>query len=98
MHDDDDWVGTPPEGRYSRDRARPEFWRNQWQASIGGAIAMLLIVALVLPSHALAGSVQILESGAVLGGSEYRVRARNRNTRPVRLQLTATTVEPLPHS
>ena len=48
MHDDDDWVGTPPEGRYSRDRARPEFWRNQWQASIGGAIAMLLIVALVL--------------------------------------------------
>ena len=23
--DEDDWVGVPPEGRYSRDRAKPEF-------------------------------------------------------------------------
>ena len=22
--DDDDWVGTPPEGHYTRDRAKPE--------------------------------------------------------------------------
>ena len=29
--DDDDWVGTPPEGRHSRDRANPGFWANQWQ-------------------------------------------------------------------
>ena len=33
--DEDDWVGTPPEGRHSRDRADPEFWRRkQWQAGI----------------------------------------------------------------
>ena len=30
--DDDDWVGEPPEGRYTRDRAKPEFWRNPGQA------------------------------------------------------------------
>ena len=28
MSDDDDWVGTPPEGRYTRDRAKPEFWQQ----------------------------------------------------------------------
>ena len=27
--DDDDWVGEPPEGHYSRDRAKPDFWRLQ---------------------------------------------------------------------
>ena len=32
MADDDDWVGEPPEGRHSRDRANPGFWANQWQA------------------------------------------------------------------
>jgi hypothetical protein len=45
--------------------------------------------------------VRILSRGSVLGGSEYRVRARNTNapgTAPVRLELTVTTVEPLPHS
>jgi hypothetical protein len=26
--DDDDWVGEPPEGRYSADRADPGFWRQ----------------------------------------------------------------------
>ena len=31
--DDDDWTGEPPEGRHSRDRARPGFWENQWQAA-----------------------------------------------------------------
>jgi hypothetical protein len=25
--DGEDWVGEPPEGRYSRDRAKPEFWK-----------------------------------------------------------------------
>jgi hypothetical protein len=50
MDDDDDWVGTPPEGRYSRDRADAAFWRNQWQpAAIGGAAVLILIViALVI--------------------------------------------------
>lgn len=47
--DDDDWVGTPPEGRYSRDRAKPEFWRMSWQASVfGGVLAVLVIVVIVL--------------------------------------------------
>jgi hypothetical protein len=27
--DDDDWTGEPPEGRHSRDRADPDFWRRQ---------------------------------------------------------------------
>ncbi len=34
--DDDDWVGTPPEGRHSRDRADPGFWQNQWQPAAAG--------------------------------------------------------------
>jgi hypothetical protein len=46
VDDDDDWTGTPPEGRYSRDRARPDFWRDQWQAS--AAVAGLLVVIVVL--------------------------------------------------
>ena len=28
--DEDDWVGEPPEGRYSRDRAKPEYWARPW--------------------------------------------------------------------
>ena len=27
--DDDDWVGEPPEGRHTRDQAKPEAWRRQ---------------------------------------------------------------------
>jgi hypothetical protein len=47
--DDDDWVGTPPEGRYTRDRADPGFWRNQWQpAAVGGAVLVVLIVIVLL--------------------------------------------------
>jgi hypothetical protein len=45
--------------------------------------------------------VRILTRGSALGGSEYQVRAHNTNARgtaPVRLEVTATTVEPLPHS
>lgn len=41
--------------------------------------------------------VAIIESGAVEGGSLYRVRARNANppgSAPVRLTVIATTVEP----
>jgi hypothetical protein len=49
MADDDDWVGEPPEGRYTRDRAKPDFWRNQWQAAVaGGAMALILIVIVVV--------------------------------------------------
>jgi hypothetical protein len=51
--DDDDWVGTPPEGRHTRDRARPDFWARQRPPMIvAGAIALVVLVAVVI---ALAG-------------------------------------------
>jgi hypothetical protein len=48
--DDDDWVGEPPEGRHSRDRANPGFWANQWQAGAitGGVILVVIVVVLFL--------------------------------------------------
>jgi hypothetical protein len=46
--DDDDWVGTPPEGRHTRDRAKPDFWRNQWQAAVAGSVLFALVVVVVL--------------------------------------------------
>lgn len=50
--DDDDWVGTPPEGRYTRDRAKPEFWWSQRPVSVvavglGVVLVALLVVALL---------------------------------------------------
>ena len=50
--DDDDWTGEPPEGRYTRDRAKPEFWRGQRPlsfvaAGIGVALLILLIALLL---------------------------------------------------
>jgi hypothetical protein len=48
--DDDDWVGTPPEGRYTRDRAKPEFWRQQRPLSIAAAGLALVIIILVIVS------------------------------------------------
>jgi hypothetical protein len=47
-YDDDDWVGTPPEGHYTRDRAKPEFWRNQRPLMIGGGVLVLLAIVVVL--------------------------------------------------
>ncbi len=46
-NDDDDWVGTPPEGHYTRDRARPDFWRNQGFVSVL-AVGMFVIVVAFL--------------------------------------------------
>jgi hypothetical protein len=47
--DDDDWVGTPPEGRHSADRARPDFWRHQRPPMIGAAaIGLVVVVAVVV--------------------------------------------------
>jgi hypothetical protein len=46
--DDDDWVGTPPEGRYSRDRADPEFWLKQKPVSIAAAGLLLVIIVVVV--------------------------------------------------
>jgi hypothetical protein len=46
--DDEDWVGTPPEGRYSRDRAHPEFWWRQRPVSIAAAGLLLVVIVLVI--------------------------------------------------
>lgn len=43
--DDEDWVGEPPEGRHSADRARPEFWRLQRPPEI---VALALLVGIVV--------------------------------------------------
>jgi hypothetical protein len=47
--DDDDWVGTPPEGRYTRDRAKPEFWQRGWPlAGLGMAVVLIILVVAVI--------------------------------------------------
>jgi hypothetical protein len=46
--DDDDWVGTPPEGRYTRDRAHPEFWWRQRPVGVGAAVLGLTVIVLVI--------------------------------------------------
>ncbi len=49
-YDDDDWVGEPPEGRISRDRAKPEFWQRNWPvaAAASGLLGVLVIVVIIL--------------------------------------------------
>jgi hypothetical protein len=47
--DDDDWVGEPPEGRHSRDRANPDFWRNMGPPlSITAAGTGIVLIVLLL--------------------------------------------------
>jgi hypothetical protein len=47
--DDDDWVGTPPEGHHSRDRADPAFWRRQHPpAIVAGLIGLVILLVLVI--------------------------------------------------
>jgi len=46
--DDDDWVGTPPEGRHTRDRAKPEFWWRQRPVSLVAAGIALFAIAAAL--------------------------------------------------
>jgi hypothetical protein len=46
--DEDDWVGEPPEGRHSRDRAKPGHWSNQWQAAAAGAVLLVLVLVVLL--------------------------------------------------
>jgi hypothetical protein len=48
MADDEDWVGTPPEGRHTRDRAKPEFWRGQKPVIAGGGVLLLIVIVLLL--------------------------------------------------
>lgn len=46
--DDDDWVGTPPEGRYTRDRAKPDFWWQQRPIQVGAAALVLVIIVVIV--------------------------------------------------
>jgi hypothetical protein len=46
--DDEDWVGTPPEGRYTRDRANPEFWSRQRPVSIAAAAIVVVVIVVIL--------------------------------------------------
>ncbi|MEA2375114.1 MAG: hypothetical protein QOD53_1577 [Thermoleophilaceae bacterium] len=46
--DDDDWVGEPPEGRYSADRAEPGFWAGQRPPQVMAAVVLLAIIVLVV--------------------------------------------------
>jgi hypothetical protein len=49
--DDDDWVGTPPEGHYTRDRAKPDYWYKQravQYAFAGLALAVVILLLVVL--------------------------------------------------
>jgi hypothetical protein len=48
VNDDDDWVGEPPEGHYTRDRAKPEFWRLQRPPEIIAVGFVLAVIVLVL--------------------------------------------------
>jgi hypothetical protein len=48
FNDDDDWVGTPPEGRYTRDRAKPEFWWHQHPVSLAAAGVALVVIVLIV--------------------------------------------------
>jgi hypothetical protein len=48
--DDEDWVGTPPEGHYTRDRAKPEFWWNQrppWSLTAAGIAVVIVAIVIV---------------------------------------------------
>jgi hypothetical protein len=45
---DDDWTGEPPEGRHSRDRARPAFWESQWQARAAYALLGVTVIVAIL--------------------------------------------------
>ncbi len=46
--DDDDWTGEPPEGRHTRDRARPGYAESQWQATAAKSVLGVLILVAIL--------------------------------------------------
>lgn len=45
--EDENWVGTPPEGFHSRDQADPDFWRAQYVGYLKGAGILVALVVLV---------------------------------------------------
>ena len=50
--EDDDWVGTPPEGHHPRSASDAGFWRNQKQAiyatSLLGVFVVLAVILILL--------------------------------------------------
>jgi hypothetical protein len=46
--DDDDWVGEPPEGRYSRSRANPGYWRRLRIPAYAGVVLVAALIVLVV--------------------------------------------------
>ena len=46
--DDDDWVGEPPEGRHTRDRAKPEYWRTVRIPPVVGALVLIAVIILLI--------------------------------------------------
>jgi len=48
--DEDDWVGEPPEGRHSADRADPEYWWRQRPPQIvaGLVVVTVIVTALIM--------------------------------------------------
>jgi hypothetical protein len=52
-YDDDDWVGTPPEGHVTRDRADAAHWTRNFPAQtivyalIGVGIVVVVLLALL---------------------------------------------------
>jgi hypothetical protein len=50
MDDEDDWTGTPPEGRITRDRADAAHWTRNWPAQtiVFGLIGLGVVVVVLL--------------------------------------------------
>jgi hypothetical protein len=49
--DDDDWVGTPPEGHHTKEQSNASFWaaqRTPWLIYGGTALLLVVIVVVVL--------------------------------------------------
>ena len=46
--DDDDWKGTPPEGRITRDRADPGFWEGRRPLIVSLSFAGLFVLVIVV--------------------------------------------------
>jgi hypothetical protein len=46
--DDDDWVGTPPEGHHTRDQSNPGFWATQKPLYPAMGLLGLILIVVVL--------------------------------------------------
>jgi hypothetical protein len=48
--EDENWVGTPPEGFHSRDQADPDFWRAQYPQylkDVGVLVGLVVLVTVI---------------------------------------------------